>query len=108
MNAPDGSDTSALLVDRIYQGGRRGNASDDPLPRLIGVGNQGELRYIGTRLQSSLLARIRIKRPGFSRTSATTGRQATNCRKTAVRNGGKQLISSDGKMPVHLHEPPQN
>lgn len=49
MNARDTSDTSALLVDRIYQGGRRGNASDDPLPRLIGVSNQGGFRYIGTK-----------------------------------------------------------
>lgn len=38
-----------LLVDAIYQGGRNGNASDDPLPYLIGVSNQGGFRYIGTK-----------------------------------------------------------
>lgn len=38
-----------LLVDRIFEGGRAGNASDDPLPHLIGVSNQGGFRYIGTK-----------------------------------------------------------
>jgi hypothetical protein len=38
-----------LLVDKIYAGGRSGNASDDPLPHLIGVSNQGGFRYIGTK-----------------------------------------------------------
>ncbi|MEW6121708.1 MAG: restriction endonuclease [Pseudomonadota bacterium] len=38
-----------LVVDRIYEGGRAGNASDDPLPPLVGVSNQGGFRYIGNR-----------------------------------------------------------
>lgn len=38
-----------LLVDALYQGGRNGNASDDPLPHLVGVSNQGGFRYIGTK-----------------------------------------------------------
>jgi hypothetical protein len=38
-----------LLVDAVYQGGRNGNASDDPLPHLVGVSNQGGFRYIGTK-----------------------------------------------------------
>jgi hypothetical protein len=38
-----------LMVDKIYQGGRSGNASDDPLPHLIGVSNQGGFRYIGSK-----------------------------------------------------------
>jgi len=36
-----------LVVDAIYKGGRSGNAGDDPLPRLIGVSNQGGFRYLG-------------------------------------------------------------
>ncbi|HVW86585.1 MAG TPA: restriction endonuclease [Bryobacteraceae bacterium] len=35
-----------LLVDKVFTGGRSGNASDDPLPHLIGVSNQGGFRYI--------------------------------------------------------------
>jgi hypothetical protein len=38
-----------LMVDRIYAGGRKGNASDDPLPHLIGVSNQGGFRYVGSK-----------------------------------------------------------
>lgn len=38
-----------LMVDKIYEGGRAGNASDDPLPHLIGVSNQGGFRYIGSK-----------------------------------------------------------
>jgi hypothetical protein len=37
-----------LLVDAVYQGGRAGNAGDDPLPRLIGLSNQGGFRYRGS------------------------------------------------------------
>lgn len=37
------------MVDAIYEGGRNGNASDDPLPHLVGVSNQGGFRYIGTK-----------------------------------------------------------
>lgn len=38
-----------LLVDRVFEGGRASNASDDPLPHLVGVSNQGGFRYIGTK-----------------------------------------------------------
>jgi hypothetical protein len=37
-----------LVLDRVYQGGRRKNASDDPLPRLLRVSNSGGFR-IGER-----------------------------------------------------------
>lgn len=36
-----------LLVDAVYEGGRAGNSGDDPLPRLVGVSNQGGFRYLG-------------------------------------------------------------
>lgn len=35
-----------LIVDEVYQGGRNGNASDDPLVKLLGVSNQGGFRYL--------------------------------------------------------------
>jgi hypothetical protein len=41
-------DTADLVVDAVYEGGRSGNAGDDPLPRLIGVSNQGGFRYLGS------------------------------------------------------------
>lgn len=44
----DELESADLLVDAIYEGGRSGNAGDDPLCRLIGVSNQGGFRYLGT------------------------------------------------------------
>ena len=44
VGKPDEAD---LVVDAVYEGGRSGNAGDDPLPRLIGVSNQGGFRYLG-------------------------------------------------------------
>ncbi|GAB2507447.1 restriction endonuclease [Lysobacter humi (ex Lee et al. 2017)] len=38
---------SPLVVDAIYRGGRRGNAADDPLGRLLQVSNSGGFRYRG-------------------------------------------------------------
>jgi len=37
-----------LVVDAVYEGGNKGNAGDDPISRLAGVGNQGGFRYIGS------------------------------------------------------------
>ena len=36
-----------LIVDTVYQGGRSGNAGDDPLPKLMRVDSQGGFRYRG-------------------------------------------------------------
>jgi len=39
--------TSDLFVDAKYEGGRFGNAADDPLPSLLRVDSQGGFRYRG-------------------------------------------------------------
>jgi hypothetical protein len=44
-----------LVVDAVYQGGRSGNASDDPFPRLLTVSNMGGFRYRGTLEQLELV-----------------------------------------------------
>lgn len=36
-----------LVVDALYRGGRSGNAGDDPLSKLLAVGNQGGFRKCG-------------------------------------------------------------
>jgi len=59
------SESPNLLVDRIYQGGRRGNASDDPLPRLVGVSNQGGFRYIGTKDAPKLVVLTSTENPDW-------------------------------------------
>jgi hypothetical protein len=48
-------ETCDLIVDAIYEGGRSGNAGDDPLPRLIGVSNQGGFRYLGNKESPRLI-----------------------------------------------------
>ena len=40
--------TADLCVDAVYQGGRKGDAGDDPLPALLKVSSQGGFRYRGT------------------------------------------------------------
>lgn len=48
-------DLSDLLVDAIYEGGRSGNAGDDPLVPLLGVSNQGGFRHLGKKANPRLL-----------------------------------------------------
>lgn len=38
-----------LIVDNIYGGSRKGNASDDPLPSLLGVDSGAGFRHLGKR-----------------------------------------------------------
>ena len=45
-----------LYVDAVYQGGKSGNAGDDPLPRLLGLANQGGFRRRGTPNRLEMLA----------------------------------------------------
>ena len=47
--------TADIRLDRVYIGGRSGNASDDPLPHLVGVSNQGGFRYIGNNSSPKLV-----------------------------------------------------
>jgi hypothetical protein len=38
---------SNLIIDAVYQGGQIGNAADDPINKILQVGNQGGFRYAG-------------------------------------------------------------
>jgi len=39
---------SDLIIDAVYEGGKRGNAGDDPISKIIpGIGNMGGFRYSG-------------------------------------------------------------
>lgn len=50
----DDLDAADLVVDRIYRGGTAGNTGDDPLARLLPVGNQGGFRTCGRPVQGSV------------------------------------------------------
>lgn len=41
-------ETSDLLLDATYLGGTDGHLGDDPLPRLLGLSNQGGFRFLGS------------------------------------------------------------
>jgi hypothetical protein len=43
-----------LVVDRVYRGGAAGNTGDDPLSRLLPVGNQGGFRTHGSPVRDSV------------------------------------------------------
>lgn len=43
-----------LVVDAIYEGGKKGNSSDEPIGKLLRVGNQGGFRYFGSVLNGSV------------------------------------------------------
>jgi len=47
-----------LNIDAIYQGGSKGNVSDDPISKLLGLENAGGFRSLGTRTEPNLLALI--------------------------------------------------
>ena len=43
-----------LTVEAIYEGGTAGNTADDPLAKLVPVGNQGGFRYAGSPKKDDL------------------------------------------------------
>lgn len=50
-----------LIVDHIYGGSRKGNASDDPLPQLLGVDNGAGFRHLGKRPRIGTLKLLALK-----------------------------------------------
>jgi hypothetical protein len=47
-----------LVVDALYLGGTRGNIADDPLSKLLPVGNSGGVRINGARTNPNLIALV--------------------------------------------------
>lgn len=47
-----------LVVDAVYQSGRRGNHSDDPISHILKVSNQGGFRYRGSLDSLDLVALV--------------------------------------------------
>jgi len=57
----DNLDKVDLTVDQIYGGSRHGNASDDPLPKLLDVDNGAGFRHLGQRPAVSTLKLLVLK-----------------------------------------------
>lgn len=50
-----------LVVDKVYGGSRKGNASDDPLPPLMGVDSGAGFRHLGKRPSLDTLKLLVLK-----------------------------------------------
>lgn len=87
---------SDLVVDAIYLGGRHGNAGDDPLPRLLGVSNQGGFRYLGSVKSPKLIV-------------LTSSFNDPDWPDSLDRETGVLTYYGDNKRPGRLlHETPRN
>lgn len=47
-----------LLVDATYEGGTRGNAADDPIGKIVPVGNSGGIRFRGSVDEPTIVALV--------------------------------------------------
>lgn len=84
-----------LFVDCLYQGGRKGNASDDPLYRLLPVSNQGGFRIVGTKTEPKFIV-------------LTTSMNDINWPDEVDKETGIFTYFGDNKKPGHeLHDTPR-
>ena len=84
-----------LHVDAVYQGGRTGNARDDPLPHLLNVSNSGGFRYRGSLDALELVV-------------LTSSRRDPNWPDTFDLETGVYSYYGDNKLPGRaLHETPR-
>ncbi|MET4540871.1 hypothetical protein ABIE37_002659 [Arthrobacter bambusae] len=85
-----------LVVDSIYQGGRRGNGGDDPLSGLLGVSNMGGFRYLGQLNSIKMLV-------------LSLGRRDPSWPDSIDRESGTVTYYGDNKEPGRaLHKTPRH
>lgn len=90
-------DSVDLIIDEVYGGSRRGNSSDDPLPKLLGVDNGAGFRHLGKRPNVATLKLIALK------TSFTDG----NWPDYLDRERGRFIYYGDNHGPRDLHNTPR-
>ena len=44
-----------LIIDRVYEGGNNNNVSDDPITKILPVGNMGGFRFNGPITKPNLI-----------------------------------------------------
>jgi hypothetical protein len=87
--------TADLIVDGIYEGGRKGNSSDDPLHLLLPVSNQGGFRIVGTKQAPRLVV-------------LTSGMDDPDWPDELDKESGIFTYFGDNKRPGHeLHDTPR-
>lgn len=94
----DGDLTSAdLVVDEVYGGSRNGNASDDPLPKLLGVDDGAGFRHLGQRPHVKTL-RLLVLKTSFSDVNWPDSLDSEN---------GTFTYYGDKRKPGDLHQTPR-
>lgn len=86
-----------LIVDESYGGSRNGNASDDPLPQLLGVDNGAGFRHLGKRPAVKTLKLLALK-------SSLTD---INWPDSIDRENGLFTYYGDKREPGDLHDTPR-
>ena len=86
-----------LIVDEIYGGSRKGNASDDPLPKLVGVDSQAGFRHLGQRPKVETLKLIVLK----------TSLKEPDWPDGLDSETGIFTYYGDGRTPGELHDTPR-
>jgi len=86
-----------LVVDEIYGGSRNGNASDDPLPSLLGVDSGAGFRHLGKRPNTDTLNMLVLK----------TNFSDINWPDTINRETGVFTYYGDNRKPGDLHKTPR-
>lgn len=89
--------SSDLVVDESYGGSRNGNASDDPLPQLLGVDNGAGFRHLGKRPAVKTLKLLALK-------SSLTD---INWPDSIDRENGLFTYYGDKRKPGDLHDTPR-
>jgi hypothetical protein len=86
-----------LVIDEVYGGSRKGNASDDPLPALMGVDSGAGFRHLGKRPDTATL-RMLVLKTNFS---------DPNWPDSLNRETGVFTYYGDKHQPGDLHETPR-
>lgn len=89
--------TTDLIVDKVYEGSRNGNASDDPLPHLLGVDNSAGFRHLGRRPEVSTLKLLVLK----------TSFDDTEWPDTIDKESGHFIYYGDNKSVNEIHDTPR-
>lgn len=89
--------TVDLIVDEVYGGSRRGNASDDPLPKLLGVDNGAGFRHLGQRPNVNTLKLVVLK----------SSLSDLNWPDSLDRERGIFVYYGDNHSPHELHDTPR-
>ena len=89
--------TVDLVVNEVYGGSRRGNASDDPLPKLLEVDNGAGFRHLGQRPNVNTLKLVVLK----------SSLSDLNWPDSLDRERGLFVYYGDNHTPHELHDTPR-